>query len=100
MKIQTALRTAICTLHCFLMQPVLATDFLITDFGARPGNTINTIAINKAIDACHKNGGGRVVIPAGTFRSGTLMMKDNVALYLEPGSVLLASDQLKDFPVQ
>lgn len=78
-----------------------AKDFLITDFGAKPGgNFLNTIAINKAIDACNKNGGGRVIIPAGVFKSGTLMMKSNVELYLQIGAVLSASTDLKDFPEQ
>jgi polygalacturonase len=79
----------------------MAKDFPITSFGAKPGlNYLNTVAINKAIDACYKNSGGRVVVPAGTFRSGTLLMKDNVELYLETGATLLASTDIKDFPIQ
>lgn len=77
-----------------------AQDFPVTQYGARPGSTINTVAINKAIEACYKNGGGRVVIPAGVFRSGTLLLKKNVELHLAMGAVLSASTDIKDFPIQ
>ena len=78
-----------------------ATDFLITNYGAKPGVTeINTIPINKAIEACYKNGGGRVIVPAGVFRTGTVVLKDNVELHLERGSVLFASTDRDDFPLQ
>lgn len=77
-----------------------AQDFVVTRYGARPGHFNNTSAINKAIDACYKNGGGRVVIPAGTFKSGTLLLKDNVELHLAMGAVLSASTDIKDFPIQ
>ena len=96
-------KALLCSLICFclLAQQAVAKDFLITSFGAKPGlNNLNTTAINKAIQACYKNGGGRVVIPAGIFRSGTLLMKDNVELHLEIGATLMASTELKDFPLQ
>ncbi|MGN6418269.1 MAG: FAD-dependent oxidoreductase [Pseudobacter sp.] len=79
----------------------LAKDFPITAYGARPGaRFLNTISINKAIEACHKAGGGRVIVPSGVFRTGTLLMKTHVELHLEAGAVLLASTSLNDFPVQ
>lgn len=82
-------------------QFAIAKDFPVTYYGARPGLTsINTVAINKAIVACNKYGGGRVIIPPGVFRSGTLLMKDNVVLYLEIGSTLLCSADIKDLPLQ
>lgn len=90
-----------CALLCAGVQAAYAKDFLITTYGARPGTTaLNTVAINKAIAACHAAGGGRVVIPAGVFRSGTLLLKDQVELHLEPGAVLLASTNRADFPLQ
>lgn len=101
MAINNAWKTGWCCVLLFLAQTVAAKDYIITDFGAKPGPAaLNTIAINKAITACHAAGGGRVVVPAGTFLSGTLLMKDNVELYLEMGATLLASTALKDFPVQ
>lgn len=80
---------------------LLAQDYLITDFGAKPGmEHLNTKAINQAIETCSMNGGGRVIIPAGIFRSGTIFMKENVELHLNMGSTLLASPNLQDFPLQ
>lgn len=98
----TGIRKALsCLFICLLVNDGFAKDFLITSFGAKPGTTtINTGPINKAIQACYNNGGGRVVIPAGVFKSGTILMKANVELHLEIGSTLLASTDLKDFPVQ
>jgi hypothetical protein len=97
-KLKTALW---CLLTCLFAQQAAAKDFLITSFGARPGlNNLNTTAINKAIEACYNSGGGRVVVPAGVFRSGTLLMKNNVELHLGMGATLLASTDLKDFPIQ
>src|SRR6476620_3527013 len=91
-----------CFIFCLLCgYAAHARDFRITDFGARPGMAfLNTVAINKAIEACTKSGGGRVVIPAGLFRTGTIIMKDHVELYLENGSILMASTNIKDFPIQ
>lgn len=90
-----------CIMICLAAKEGVAKDFLITDFGAKPGVTeLNTIPINNAIGACYKNGGGRVIIPAGIFRTGTVVLKDNVELHLEIGSVLYASTDRKDFPLQ
>ena len=75
-----------------------AQTFNIKDYGAiNDGKTINTTAIQKAVDACYQNGGGRVYVPAGTFVTGTLHLKSNVDLFLESGSVLLGSPDLKDY---
>ena len=73
----------------------------ISDFGAlNDGTTVNTEAINNAIVACAADGGGRVTIPAGTFKSGTIRLLSNVELHLEMGAVLLASTDRRDFPRQ
>ena len=94
-------KTWCCLLLGLVVQQAMATDFPITSFGAKPGmDYLNTTAINNAIDACNKNGGGRVIVPAGIFRSGTLLMKNNVELHLEMGATLMASTDLKDFPIQ
>lgn len=94
-------KIATCFFLCFSVLQVIAKDFLITDYGAKPGmNTLNTVAINKAIEACYKNGGGRVVVPAGTFRSGTLLLKEKVELHLAMGAILMGSENISDFPFQ
>ena len=77
---------------------VKAADFDITKYGAvGDGTTLNTAAIQKAIDECHKSGGGKVIIPAGNFLSGTVVLKDNVTLHLKKDAVLLGSIHLKDY---
>jgi len=75
-------------------------DFSITDFGAiADGVTINTRAIQAAIDKAAANGGGTVYIPAGRFVSGTIFFKSHIRLYLESGAVLLGSRDLNDYPM-
>lgn len=75
-----------------------AADTHIMKYGAVPdGSTLNTLAIQKAIDDCHQSGGGKVIFPAGRFLSGTIVLKDNVTLYLEKEAVLLGSTELKDY---
>ena len=64
--------------------------FRITDFGARAdGTTLNTSAIAKAIAECAKQGGGRVVVPAGKFLTGAIHLKSNVDLHVAEGATLL-----------
>ena len=68
------------------------TEYNILDFGAVPGGEYNCgPAIQQAVDTATANGGGRVVIPAGRFLSGTVLLKSNVELHLESGAVLLSS---------
>ncbi|MDB5192677.1 MAG: glycoside hydrolase family 28 [Segetibacter sp.] len=75
-----------------------ATDTDITKYGAvADSTTLNTKAIQQAIDNCHKSGGGKVYFPAGNFLSGTIEMKDNVTLHFRKGAVLLGSTDLKDY---
>lgn len=64
-------------------------DYLITDFGAVAGGDINNgAAIAQALKTCHYEGGGRVVVPPGTFLTGPIHLLDNVNLHLEEGSEL------------
>ncbi len=68
----------------------------ILDYGAvSDGETKCTAAIQKAIDDCSATG-GRVLIPAGRFLSGTLRLKSDVELHLQQGAVLLSSLEEKD----
>ncbi len=66
----------------------------ILDYGASTEAVHNTAAIQAAIDACTAAGGGRVTVPTGRFVTGTIYLKDNVELYLEPGAVLKATADL------
>ena len=70
----------------------------VTAFGARgDGATLATTAIQRAIDACRDQGGGRVVVPAGVFVSGTLRLHSRIELHLEAGAVLRGSPRVEDY---
>ena len=67
----------------------------IKDFGAMgDGLTLDTSAIQAAIDACGANTGGTVVVPKGTYLTGTLVLRDNVTLYLAADATLLGSKDI------
>jgi unsaturated rhamnogalacturonyl hydrolase len=78
-----------------------ARDFEISRYGAVPGGeNDSTGAIRQAIEACHAAGGGRVVVPAGTFLTGAIHLKSNVNLYLAEGATLkFSTDPEKYLPV-
>lgn len=85
----------------FFLSHVNGQDFNILSFGAINDTTqLSTEAINKAVNACYKAGGGKVIIPPGNFKSGTITLRDNVEIFLERGSVLYASSNHQDFPCQ
>jgi len=62
------------------------------------GITLNTAAIQKAIDALAANGGGTLVIPKGEFVSGAFFLKPGVNLSLDKGAVLKGSTNIDDYP--
>ncbi len=73
--------------------------FLISDFGAvGDGHTVNTEAIQSAIDRCATNGGGVVVVPKGIYLSGALFFKPGVNLLVEPEAVLKGTANPEDYP--
>lgn len=72
--------------------------FDITKYGAvGDGKTLNTRAIQAAIDAC--SAGGVVRIPAGVFLSGAILLKSDLTLRLDEGAVLMGSSDTKDYPI-
>lgn len=78
-----------------------STDFNILAYGAKAdGKTINTKAIQAAVDKCSAQHGGRVIVPAGVFMSGTIVLKDDVTLYLMEGAEIKGSPDSKDYPDQ
>ena len=75
-----------------------ATDYNILDFGAKNDTTqLSTAAIQRAIDLCSRQGGGRVVVPAGAYKTGTLELRSHVDFHLEVGATLYGSTDLADY---
>ena len=71
--------------------------YIITDYGAvGDGRTLNTAAIQRALDDCGKTG-GTVLVPPGTWLTGSLFLHSNTELHLEKGAVLLGSPNLADY---
>jgi polygalacturonase len=72
--------------------------FEVTEFGATPdGRTLCTSAIQSAIDACAKAGGGKVVVPPGRFLTGPLFLKSNLEFEIVAGATLLGSTNFSDY---
>ena len=77
---------------------VSAQTYNILDYGAvADGKTINTKAIQAAIDQCAQTG-GEVIVPAGIFATGTLYIKSNVTIYLADAAKILGSPSFADYP--
>lgn len=72
--------------------------FSVRDYGAvGDGNTPDTAAINKAIEACAAAGGGQVLLPPGRYLSGTVYLKSHVTLFLEAGARLVGTTELHQY---
>ena len=73
--------------------------YVITEYGAvGDGTTINTTAIQTAIDKCSIAGGGVLVVPKGTFITGAIFLKKGVNLNIEKEGVLKGSTRQSDYP--
>ena len=76
----------------------LGDQYVITDFGVTGDSTqIQTAKIQSVIDKAHQEGGGVVVIPRGTFLSGSLFFKPGTHLHLQEGATLKGSDDISNF---
>src|SRR6185503_17879520 len=65
----------------------------IRDYGAKgDGVTLDTKAINDAIDAASNAGGGTVYFPSGTYLSFSIRLKNHISIFLDAGCILLAAD--------
>jgi hypothetical protein len=100
-RISSFILSAVAFFLCtpFLHAAETANRFLVTDYGAiADGKTLNTKAIQSAIDACAKTGGGSLVIPKGTFITGSIFLKQGVNLLVEKEAVLKGSQDTNDYP--
>ena len=72
--------------------------FDVRNYGAvGDGKTLDTQAINKAIQACNQAGGGTVLFTPGEYVTGTFIMLSHVTLNLDAGAVILGSTNLDDY---
>ena len=84
------------------MGVLTAGNVTVTDFGAKgDGQTMNTIALQRAIDACAESGGGEVIVPPGRFLTGTIYLRSHVELVIQRGASILGSTNVPaDYPVR
>jgi len=84
-------------------EPVPEAPFLVRPqmFGAKgDGKTLDTKALNAAIEKVHLNGGGTVYLSPGAYLCGTVILRSKVSLFLEAGAVLLGSTNIADYTPQ
>jgi hypothetical protein len=90
--------TAMAACVCLVFTSSAAAALNVRDYGAKgDGLAKDTAAIQAAIEAAEKQGGGEVHIPPGRYISGTIHLKNNVTLYLEAGATLAESPDDADF---
>ena len=69
-----------------------ANVYSVMDYGAKgDGKTLDSPAINRAIEAAAANGGGRIELPAGSYLCGSIRLKDNIELHLMAGAKIVAA---------
>ncbi|MBM6992847.1 MAG: exopolygalacturonase [Prevotella sp.] len=79
----------------------LGKRYVVTDFGvSTDSTTVQTKALQGVIDRCAREGGGVVVIPRGTFLSGSLYFRQGTHLQVEEGGRLKGSDRIEDFDIK
>ena len=73
--------------------------FQAADYGLKNDSTqLSTAALQKAIDECHRSGGGTVEVAPGYYRIGAIYLKSNVNLHLNQGTTLIASEDIDLYP--
>jgi len=75
-----------------------AADFNVRDYGASGnGSTLDTAAVQRAIDAAVQSGGGTVIFPAGQYLCFSLHLGSNLTIHLDPGATLVAAEAAEGF---
>lgn len=83
-----------------IREPVFSErNFDIRDYGAKSSADYesNGRAITAAIEACNKNGGGKVIVPAGKWQCGPIRLKSNVNLHLAEGAEIHFTDRFEAY---
>lgn len=97
MKLDTH-RLIVLALLCASTLSLFAKDYIVTDYGAKgDGKNLDSKAINAAITTAATNGGGRVVVPAGSYLCGSIRLKSNIELHLEAGATIIATTDAKAY---
>ena len=87
-------------LLCVLVGSVPGATFNIRDFGVMgDGTNKDTVAFQKALDACAVSGGGEVLVPAGKYLIGSVQIGNRTILRLETNSVIIGSSDAADYPM-
>ncbi len=74
--------------------------YVVTAFGAdNTGKTISTKAFNDAMAECHKNGGGTVFVPAGTYETGSIEIFSNTIFNIDAGAKINFVNDFKEYPI-
>lgn len=79
--------------------PDTASSYIITDYGIKDDGNIYTEEFQKLINSVYDNGGGYIIIPDGTYMTGSLFFKPGVNLYIEKNGILKGSQDITDYPV-
>ncbi len=94
------LKTIILFLTLFSFVQLSAADYKASMFGIKSnGTTLNTTAIQKAIDYIHEKGGGRLMFYVGRYLTGNIQLKSNVTIRLEEGAILVGSTNIYDYNI-
>ncbi len=78
----------------------MGTQYVLTQYNILDDGKIHTQEIQALINTAHENGGGVIVVPAGTYMTGSLFFKQGVHLYVAEGGVLKGSDDISDYEVR
>ena len=75
----------------------LGRQYVLTQYHILDDGKVHTVRIQKLIDTAAAEGGGVIVVPAGTYRTGSLFFRQGVHLYVSAGGTLKGSDDISDY---
>lgn len=83
-----------------ILPSVAERSFAVTDYGAvGDGQFLNTAAFEKAIQACAAAGGGKVIVPAGSWLTGPIQLQSHIDFHLERGAMILFTRDHNQYPM-